>query len=682
MHSYDAKEWAVAVAGQKGSGERKEAEEARQRFQVETDRFARGVALLADSRYPHVARAFSLMNRAMADASRGRFTEWRLFQIVFVVSQLPVLAGREYPDLIREDDDDVDILWFAAGGGKTEAFLGLILWQAFFDRLRGKAFGVASFVRFPLRLLTFQQLQRLASALAAAETLRQEEKLGGARFSIGYFVGRGTTPNAIDNDTHHRYDQQGPDPKLQRLYRCPFCDADTKVTYDATQRLVEHRCTRASSGCPNGNARLPVYVVDVGLYRFLPTVVISTVDKLAQFGQNQRFAQFMGRVSVLCPEHGFSFLGANTICPQVKSLDRGERPTRCGSHSLKYGPFHDLAPSLLIQDELHLLSEELGTFDAHYETAVAEMVRSLGGRPWKVIAATATIENYKDHAWHLYLRGARQFPGPGPQAYESFYYTQNREKVGRIFVGLLGVGRKHTPAVSRALALIYLELQHARELALQDLRAACARYGLGNLDKDAFDSLVFLYELVLTYVLTRKGSDQVAEAIESRVKKDLQEVAPSHGDLLVDTFNGGVSEADMTATVQRIRDATPHGRPEERLRGIVATNVIGHGVDVDRFNVMVFAGFPRLVAEYIQASARVGRTFPGMSFFVATPQSERDRSIFDRFVKFHEYVDRLVDPSAINRWPEAAMSRTVPGLLSGYIMGLAAHQVGRRFSTV
>lgn len=682
MHAYDKEQWAVAVARQEEPGERKEAEDARERFREETARFAWGVELLADNRYPNVARAFSLMNQAMAATSRGRFSEWRLFQIVFIVSQLPVLAGREYTDIARPGDDEVDILWFAAGGGKTEAFLGLILWQAFFDRLRGKTVGVNALVRYPLRLLTFQQLQRLSSALAAAELLRQAQGLGGEPFSIGYFVGRGTTPNTIDNDTHRRYSEQGPDTKLLRLYRCPFCGAPTHVTYDASQRLVEHRCTRAGAGCPNGDARLPVYVVDADLYRFLPTVVVSTVDKLALFGQNQRFAQLMGRISVACPEHGVSFLGANSLCQAAKALDNGKKPTHCGAHPLHYGPFHDAGPSLLIQDEMHLLSEELGTFDAHYETGVAEMARSLGGRPWNVVAATATIENYKEHAWHLYLRGSRQFPGPGPQAYESFYYTQSNDKIGRIFVGVLGVGRKHTPAVTRALALIYLELQRARDLANRNLPSACAHYGLGNLDKDAFDRLAFLYELVLTYVLTRKGSDQVAEAIESRVKKDLQKVAPEHGELLVDTFNGGVSEAEMSAAVQRIRDATPDGPPENRLRGIVATNVIGHGVDVDKFNVMLFAGFPRLIAEYIQASARVGRTFPGISFFVATPQSERDRSIFDRFVKFHEYVDRLVDPSAITRWPEPAMRRTIPGLLSGYLIGVAAQLVGQRLATV
>src|SRR5688572_28719508 len=81
-------------------------------------------------------------------------------------------------------------------------------------------------------------------------------------------------------------------------------------------------------------------------------------------------------------------------------------------------------------------------------------------------------------------------------------------------------------------------------------------------------------------------------------------------------------------------------------------------------------------------SARVGRRFPGLSILVVTPQSERDRSIFDRFGKFHEYLDRLVDPSAVNRWPEPAIGRTIPGILGGYLMGVAAASIGKQLATV
>lgn len=680
MHAYDDV-WATRVSALDGI-EREEATRSRERFAEERERFSRGLDLLRNERYPHVRQAFVLMNDAMRLTAR-HYQEWRLFQIVFIVSQLPGLGGREYPELAMPGDENVDILWFAAGGGKTEAFLGVIIWQSLFDRLRGKKAGVTAFVRFPLRLLTFQQLQRLGRGLAAAELVRAREGLGGARFSIGYFSGRSVTPNKINDELHRRFIANGVDERFRRVFTCPFpeCTGRVTVQYEPALRLLTHVCT--NTACPGGTARLPIYVVDDDLYRYLPTVIVSTVDKLALIGHNSRFANLFGRIDLLCHEHGASFRDSNAaICPAAKEYTPEKPPPQCGAARVTYGPFHDAAPALLIQDELHLLSEELGTFDAHYETGTMALARGLDAAPWKIIAATATIEQYAQHAWQLYLKRARQFPGPGPGAYASFYYQQDATRVGRVFVGVLGIGRKHTPAVTRTLALLYLELQAARELYATNPDAASQTYGTRVLDGHDAQSLVFAYELPLTYVLTRKGSDQVAEAIESRVKKELRELAPEHGELLVDMFNGGVDVSEMIEAMERIRTADPLVDPSTRLRGLVTTNIIGHGVDVDRFNIMVFAGFTRLVAEYIQASARVGRTLPGISVFVATPQSERDRSIFDRFAKFHEYLDRLVDPSAVNRWPEAALARTVPGLLCGYLLGVASRKVGRVLSTV
>ena len=491
------------------------------------------------------------------------------------------------------------------------------------------------------------------------------------------------TDNKIGDDAHQRYAKGDLDQRQRRVFECPFCQAPTELKYNPTLRLKEHHCTRPN--CPGGLQRLPIYIVDDDLYRYLPTVIVSTVDKMASIGQNQRFANLLGRIDMLCPEHGASYLDSNKDrCPAAKLRKEGQRPEYCGDSTSRvlYGPFYDTGPALLVQDELHLLSEELGTFDAHYETAVAAVSRSLGYRPWKVIAATATIQEYRQHTWQLYLKKARQFPAPGPGAYESFYYTLNTEKVGRIFIGLVGVGRKHTPAVTRTLAIIYLELDAARRLAEADPAAAGVAYRTGELTSDEWRNLLFLYEMPLTYALTRKGSDQVAEAIESRVKKELNDLAPGYGELFIQMFNGGVDPSEMIETMQAIRDANPSSDPASRTRGLVATNVIGHGVDMDQFNIMVFAGFPRLVAEYIQASARVGRTYPGLSIFVATPQSERDRGVFNRFAKFHEYLDRLVDPSAIIRWPLPALERTVPGILSSYLMGVASTKVGALLPTV
>jgi hypothetical protein len=678
MADYNATQWERKLAVLSGI-ERDDALRSRHEFELEIGRFNKGLELLKNAKFPAVLQAFLFMNQAMGRANQSH-SKWRLFQIAFIVSLLPELASREYPELGGKDDGFVDLLWFAAGGGKTEAFMGIILWQAFFDRLRGKQFGNTAFLRFPLRLLTFQQLQRLAGALAAAEVIRKEKGLKGARFSIGYLVGGTVTPNKIDDDLHKRFTRQGLDPKYKRIFKCPFCAGPVSITYEPALRLIEHHCD--NSKCVGGSERLPVYVTDQDIYRYLPTVIVSTVDKLALLGQNHRFSNLFGRVDIICGRHGASFGKSNELCEAAAAFIRGERPQTCAGAPVYYGPFHDLAPAILVQDELHLLNEELGTFDAHYETGALALFKSLGGKPWKIIGATATIQEFARQAWELYLRGARQFPAHGPDADDSFYYRSSPDKTGRIFVGVLGVARKHTPAVTKALSIFYQQVQKARELIANDPALAASLYGVGNLTEAERKDLLFLYELALTYVLTRKGSDQVAEAIESRVRRELQESSPQHGELLIEMFNGGVDVSQMISTMDELKTMTSEADPGTRTRGIVTTNIIGHGVDVDRFNVIVFAGFTRLVAEYIQASARVGRRFPGISIFVPTPQSERDRSIFDRFAKFHQYLDRLVDPAAVTRWPEPAMRRTVPGLLCGYLMGVASSAMRKPLSTV
>ena len=694
MLEYDRLSWQAKIDALPGS-QRDEATRDRTTFQQdEIAAFARGIALLEDPAYPLVRQAFCLMNEVMERVGAGKYDRWRLFQIVFIVIQLPRLAARQYRELERgeennEEDEKVDILWFAASGGKTEAFLGLLIWQLFFDRLRGKEVGVTALVRFPLRLLTFQQLQRLARVLAQAETIRSRERLGGGRFSLGYFVGDNTRPNRIDDDRDARYSANGPDESLRSLIRCPFCQSPVVLRYNKPLRLIEHHCAQQAT-CPGGQQRLPIYIVDTDIYRYLPAVIVSTIDKLALIGQNPRFGNVFGRFNLYCAKHGASFFDAKTddkceaaqAWVQLRAGKPVTKPTTCEGSRVLYEPFVDPAPALHIQDELHLLSEETGVFDSHYETAAIEIMRSLGYLPWKIIAATATIERFEDHARHLYQRGARQFPCPGPGAYDSFYYQINPERIGRIFVGMLGVGRKHTPAVTRLLSLVYQELQTARDEVAKDRQAACKRYQLPELTREECDFLIFYYELVLTYVLTRKGSDQITEAIQSRVVKELRELMPNHGELLLETLNGGVDVIEMIETMEQIELAQKESEPSERIRGVVATNIISHGVDVDRFNVIVFGGFTRLVAEYIQASARVGRTFPGISFLVVTPQSERDRSIFQRFGKFHEYIDRLIDPSAINRWPMQALERTVPGVLAGYLMIVAAGQLNRQLDTI
>ena len=163
----------------------------------------------------------SLMNRAILHSAKGRgFDSWRPFQVGFLLQALPFLSDP------TNEVGVVDTVWFATGGGKTETYLGLLVTTALHDRLTGKVTGVSAWSRFPLRMLSLQQTQRFAEALAGAELARRAEGIEGAPISLGFYVGSSSTPNRIPVEAR----EGSPDPddesmpeRYKVLRACPFC---------------------------------------------------------------------------------------------------------------------------------------------------------------------------------------------------------------------------------------------------------------------------------------------------------------------------------------------------------------------------------------------------------------------------------------------------------------------------
>src|ERR1019366_7031886 len=104
-----------------------------------------------------------------------------------------------------ETDAVADLLWFATGGGKTEAYLGLTAYVLALRRLqkdiegRPGDHGIAVLMRYTLRLLTLQQFQRAAALLCACEIIRKGDpaKWGTTPFRLGLWVGSKATPNTL-----------------------------------------------------------------------------------------------------------------------------------------------------------------------------------------------------------------------------------------------------------------------------------------------------------------------------------------------------------------------------------------------------------------------------------------------------------------------------------------------------
>jgi hypothetical protein len=182
-------------------------------FDVEQRRIATGLDLL--SRDERLGQAFRHMNEAMAIVGdRKGYAGWRPFQFGFLLANIASLVDKS------KEPNVVDIVWFATGGGKTETYLGLLVTAAFYDRLSRKLAGITAWSRFPLRLLSLQQMQRFADAMAAAEIVRRRHEIKGAAFSVG-------SPNKWRRRDQERTARYDPDDKalverFRMLQACPF----------------------------------------------------------------------------------------------------------------------------------------------------------------------------------------------------------------------------------------------------------------------------------------------------------------------------------------------------------------------------------------------------------------------------------------------------------------------------
>jgi hypothetical protein len=125
-------------------------------------------------------------------------------------------------------------------------------------------------------------------------------------------------------------------------------------------------------------------------------------------------------------------------------------------------------------------------------------------------------------------------------------------------------------------------------------------------------------------------------------------------------LTGRVEFEEVKRTLDRLE--TAEQRYEDRLHLIAASSMMSHGVDIDRLNVMIMLAFPLGVAEFIQATARVGRKWPALVLVVPKMTRERDASVYRAFPEFVSHGDRFVEPIPITRKSRRVLERTISGL--------------------
>jgi len=622
---------------------------------------------------------------------------WRPFQLAFVLLCLPGLTNPAHRDAQRgAGDAQVQLLFFPTGGGKTEAYLGLSAYTFAIRRLQGVTGegddardgtrGVAVLMRYTLRLLTAQQFQRAAALVCACEWLRRERvaagdgRWGTTPFRVGLWVGSSVTPNSYEEARRQVTDSRQYERSLggpMQLAACPWCGSPLSgsrdlSTHDQRRRVLVH-CSDPEGDClftprHSPGEGLPVLTVDEEIYRLTPALVIATVDKLAQLPWRAATAPLFGLVDSECPRHGWQnpeFAGfCRTRHPAV-----GDLPAAVPAPAMRLRP-----PDLIIQDELHLISDALGSMVGLYETVIDRLCtrQSAGGaiRP-VLVASTATVRRARDQVEQVFARGLAVFPPQVIDAGETFFsraVAPGPDTPGRRYRGVLAPGERLKSVEIRVVTAL---LEHGQYLldrhgAAADPYMTVVDYftstrELAGMRRLADDDIAD--RLASQQVRTRRRRPSISELTSrmpsSRIAATLAELERRFDPVFDSSAALAEFRRDPAAAKERSENRLP------ALDVLLATSMLQVGVDVQRLGLMVVTGQPKNTAEYIQATSRIGRdrNRPGLVVTIYQWTRPRDLAHLEAFGYDHATFGLRIEGLTTTPFSDRALDRGLTGVL-------------------
>jgi len=626
--------------------------------------------------------------------------KWRSFQLAFILLNVDAFVKPDENDNTIEDvfgtgwperNEISDLVWFPTGGGKTEAYLGIIAFTIVLRRFtKGKqAYGTTVLMRYTLRMLTLQQFQRATMLIFALDVIRKDNfllpdklSLGSERISIGLFVGGDSLPNYWNQNDNSMVNELSKisgfitnnQPITTKLpfTDCPWCGGDlfidnslpnVKPNHTGNYKIDDQlNISCNSKGCTFHSRRssndksLPFRLFDDDIYKFPPTLLFGTVDKFAALANN-----------------------ISTV-PGVRNKDSRRLVGKGHNRSV-------LPPELIIQDELHLLLGPLGSSVGLFEKSIDYLCTYTDEdgnkiKP-KIVTSTATTRNTDKQIFALFNRRSEIFPKQGITCDDSFFafykrIENNVEKYEskRKYVGVLPIGKTQ---VWMQLRIISINLAHR-------LKYFKEKYTID----EVFESSIVLedlkkvfdyYHTILAYYNSLKDVGKAQSQLDHYLPGDINYVIKNtiswsfFDELIRDKekindseLTGRLSGEEVKTNLNEIENEwhilekvddskeliLKSNNPPEF---VISTNMISVGIDVSRFNAIVINSMPRNIAEYIQASSRVARDKDGIVFTVHHPFRSRDISHYQKFKEFHEKFYSYVEPISVTPFASKALDR-------------------------
>ncbi|KRF39823.1 DISARM system helicase DrmA [Paenibacillus sp. Soil787] len=587
-------------------------------------------------------------NTKIRDAEPVLQGKWRPFQLAFIL-----LNVKSFYNPADKERNLAELLWFPTGGGKTEAYLGLAAFVMALRRIRGNKQGISAYagttvlMRYTLRLLTIQQFQRASSLICAAEFLRSRNpiKWGEEKFSIGLWVGGGTTPNTFMEAKEVLADlKRGKrvfDGNPVQLHHCPWCGEELSAqNYFADKEVFKIICPNLN--CHFSTNIIPAYTVDEAIYYQCPSILIGTVDKFARLPWNGDIASMFGHVDRYCQRHGF-----------IRKGDDHEDSHLAANGFLKSMTFEIqqlLPPELIIQDELHLISGPLGSMVGLYETVVDFLSTWNGVRP-KVVASTATIRRSDEQMKGVFNRTVKQFPPSGINSDDSFFsYAVSKDEIpGRKYVGLFLPGASGKTSLVRIYAAL---LQAVYELK--------SKFSDEHLDP--YWTLVGYFNSLRELGGTVR---LIEDDIDDRIRYLKDKISGRRYINNTEELTSRIPATDIPKILSKLEQTLASGKSPVDV--LLATNMISVGVDIDRLGLMAVTGQPKGTSEYIQATSRVGRKYPGLVFVLYNWSRPRDISHYEQFISYHSKLYSYVEATSVTPYSYRARDKALAAIVIGML---------------
>lgn len=310
-------------------------------------------------------------------------------------------------------------------------------------------------------------------------------------------------------------------------------------------------------------------------------------------------------------------------------------------------------PSLIIQDELHLISGSLGSLAGLYEIAVDFLCRKDGIAP-KVIASTATVKNADEQIKNIYGQKMAQFP-PNGITYEDTFFSHlasKDERPARTYIGVCENGGSITDLLIRIYAV----------LSLMKVRL---------MKEDADPAVIDQYYTIVGYFNAIRDLGSTSNMLQDRMYTHIRTLINYKFQSICDEL--GITQKDIPKLIneeltsrksaKEIKDTLENLEIKYNEHGcysyILASNMLSVGIDINRLGLMTVYDQPKSNSEYIQATSRVGRQNPGLVVVMYNPMRSRDKSHYEQFGFYHKSFYQYVEATSVTPFSPKAMEKAL-----------------------